>query len=63
MNKGSQFGHPSDSNQKFLVDHDCEIFEIVMSQFDPYELINISVIYLRICMIIYIYGSRTWVNS
>jgi hypothetical protein len=38
MEKGSQFGQRSSSNEKILIDHDCEIFETILSHFDPYEL-------------------------
>jgi hypothetical protein len=42
MEKGSQSGQPSTSDEKVLIDHDCEIFETVLSQFDPYELRKLS---------------------
>jgi hypothetical protein len=44
MEKDSQYGQssqssqPSISNEKVLIDRDCEIFETILSQFDPYEL-------------------------
>jgi hypothetical protein len=38
MEKGSYSCRPLASDEKVLIDRDCEIFEIVMSQFDPYEL-------------------------
>jgi hypothetical protein len=41
MEKGIQSGQPSTSNEKTLIDRDCEIFETVLSHFDPYELINL----------------------
>jgi hypothetical protein len=42
MEKGSQSGQPSTSDEKVLIDRDCEIFETVLSQFDPYELSKLT---------------------
>jgi hypothetical protein len=42
MEKISQFGQQSISDEKFLIDRDCEIFETIMSQFDPYELSKLT---------------------
>jgi hypothetical protein len=63
MEKGSQSGQPSASDENVLIDCDCEIFETVLSQFDPYELRKLSCDRFRICKISYISGSQTWVNS
>jgi hypothetical protein len=38
MEKDSQSSQPLVSIEKTIINHDCEIFETVLSQFDPCEL-------------------------
>jgi len=42
MEKGSQSGHPSSFDEKVLIGCDCENFETILSQFDPYELSKLT---------------------